>query len=793
MKTDKNLPIKFFQKRQKDELGTEGGGDRLIPRWVDQSLFRQKSIYVREILSVVAHSLSEKVKHDNYIPSVVKLKINEDALAKTYRKEISNLFYASNIIGLCGEDEVLIKIESENELQKIVKNFERIETAFESYSTMVGVSAISDIEEFKTQIDIKSDVNSILKVKLFNYGSRELNGILIKTFEKYCKGKNIFFKNTSYSADLHIYSVTGVTKDLLEELKYFDGIQLITEMPTYGVTLDQVEEENRLPIKEPEIGRDYPTIGVLDTGIARIPHLNPWIHSENITYYADSDVNKNHGTFVAGVILYGDELEGRNYTGTNGCKLFEAIVMPDINKQTIFENELIEQIRDAVSRNNKIKIWNLSLGTDREIDLFEFSDFAKALDEIQEQDDVLICKSAGNCLNFKINAPKSRISKSADTVRGLVVGSLTHNKNLTDIADTLNPSPFSRKGPGPAHLIKPDVAHIGGNVGLDDKNNVVINPVKSFSINGGIAQEVGTSFSTPRVAAIAAGLDFMIKEDFNATLLKALIIHSAKYPEEMKMGISEKIDSVGFGMPSNIDEILYNEPNEITLILQDTIEKGSFIDILDFPYPQSMIDNDGYFYGEVTLTLVTAPILEVSQGAEYCQSNIDVMFGSYDHKIERDISKPMIKNPIGADGRKNVLSSSLYSSKASKNFDGSFATERMLVAYGDKFQPIKKWCVNFDEFRDGNKEKFLKAPKNWYLKLEGLFRHFTETKCESQKMIPSQEFTLIITIKDTKRRGKIYNEVTQLLDQFSFIHNNVKIRENITVRVNNNETNERES
>ena len=30
---EKNLPIKFFQKRQKDEMDTEGGGGK-PPKWV---------------------------------------------------------------------------------------------------------------------------------------------------------------------------------------------------------------------------------------------------------------------------------------------------------------------------------------------------------------------------------------------------------------------------------------------------------------------------------------------------------------------------------------------------------------------------------------------------------------------------------------------------------------------------------------------------------------------------------------------------------------------------------------
>lgn len=789
MATNRNLPIKFFQKRQKDEMDTEGGGSGEIPKWIDPSLVGQKSAFIREVLGTVAKSLSKKAKRNSYIPSVVKLKVNEDALAKTYRREIGNLFNFGklNIIGVSGEDEVLIKIDNEDDLNKIVKNFEKIEdTPYPSNATVIGVSAISDIEEFKPIVEVKPDPKAVLKIKLFNYGSSDLNRILIRSFEKYCEEKKIEIKSTVYSADLNIYSAKGVTADTLEELKDFEGIQQVSEMPSFDMTLDGIGDDNTLPVKNPIEGKEYPVVGVLDTGIEHIPHLKPWLVNENFTSYAPEYVNKGHGTFVAGVLLYGDELEGKAYTDLEGCKLFEAIVYPDEKKQSIDESELIEQIREAISRNDSIKVWNLSLGTKREADLYEFSDFGKALDEIQEQHDVLICKSAGNCNNFKVNGPKARIADSADTIRGLVVGSIAHDKNATDFADKHNPSPFSRKGPGPSHLIKPDVAHVGGNAGLDSRNNAIINPVKSFAPNGGIAKQVGTSFSTPRIAAIASGLDFMLKDNFNSTLLKALIIHSAKYPAEMKMSISEKLNEVGFGVPSSIKDILFNEPNEITLILQDTLERGNFIDILDFPYPQSMIDENGFYYGEVTVTLVTAPILEVSQGAEYCQSNIDVMFGSYDDKVERDTSKPTVKNPIGADGRQNVLASSMYSKKVNKAFDTPFTTERMLVEYGNKFQPIKKWSVNFDEFTDANKEKFLKGPKNWYLKLEGLYRHFTETKCDLQNVTPSQEFTLIVTIKDTKKKGNIYNEVTQMLDNFSFIHSNVKIREEVVVRVNNN-------
>ena len=271
-----------------------------------------------------------------------------------------------------------------------------------------------------------------------------------------------------------------------------------------------------------------------------------------------------------------------------------------------------------------------------------------------------------------------------------------------------------------------------------------------------------------------------LKDTFNPLLAKALIIHSAHYPLEMNMEIGDKLRYAGFGLPAPSDMILYNDKYETTLILQDTLEKGRFIEILDFPFPQSMIEN-GFYYGQLTVTLVSKPILNASQGAEYCQSNLKVMMGTYDNKTQRDITKRNIKNPIGAEGRKNLLGSSLYSSRAKEDTTTPYASERMLVDYGDKFQPIKKWSVDLEELTQGKKEDHLKAPKSWYLKIEGLYRQFIEDLNESNDEAISQEFCLIITIRDNKHRHEIYDEVTQQLEVNGFVYSSVPVEQHVVV------------
>jgi len=208
---EKNLPIKFFQKRQRDEQDTEAGGGGQLPKWIDASSVGEKSIYIRQVLGNVSHSLAEKVKRNNYIPSVVRLKLNSDALAKTYRRDIGNLFNVGklNTIGVSGEDEVLIKIDNQEDLQQMTEKIANADNEYPSQSTVTGICAITNIEEFKPQISIEPNESTILQVKLFNYGDSSLNSVLIKEFEKYCKKFQLEFKSAPYSGELNIYRING--------------------------------------------------------------------------------------------------------------------------------------------------------------------------------------------------------------------------------------------------------------------------------------------------------------------------------------------------------------------------------------------------------------------------------------------------------------------------------------------------------------------------------------------------------------------------------------------------------
>lgn len=772
MENKKYLPIKIVEKRKGiDESLTEAGGGKDDPAWMLNVPLQDRVEMLSATLNEVDEELSRRVEGDNYIPAAIELKLDTRTLAKSHRTYIRKMFDVNNknnLIGYFDSASLLVKIENSSDLKIIERNIADYK------KNSHGLSSIIETSLFQPKIDIEN--KDILKIKLIDYQEHELNKTVHRAFRKKCEELNLEIEGTYYSSDIVVYKVP-YSEQSMPVLQSFEGLSSIVDMPTYNITLDSESESNnefetpRIPEKD----KIYPTVGVLDSGIAVNESLAPWILNKKHTNYIEEDIDSSHGTAVASVILYGDTLEGKKHTNSDGCYLFDATIVPKKGLlNTVTEYDLIENIKEAISNNSEIKIWNLCVGWNSETSSHSISDFGAALDYLQDEYNIVICTSIGNCGNFKINKPKGRIQKSADSVRSLAVGSIAHTKRTNDLVEQNEPSPFSRTGAGPFNLVKPELTHFGGNAGIDGNGQVTYSGVNTLDKNNNVSPKSGTSFSTPRITSILAGLENELAEEFDPLLLKALIIHSAKYPT-ISLDNDERLKQMGFGVPSSINEILYNSENEITLVIRDTLEKGNYIEVLDFPFPDDMVE-DNFYYGEITATLVSSPDLAAEQGEEYCQSNIDLYFGTYNEKIDRE--GRTIRNPIGKDsGSKNLLNPSVYSKREIKK-NASFSEERILKNFHQKFQPVKKWAINLDDLSESNKIRYTEYPKRWFVKIEGLYRDHLE-KSEDNL---STDFCVIITIKDNKNDTKVYDKMTAELQANNFIQNNIKIRSDIQLK-----------
>lgn len=803
---EKLLPIKFFEKRKIDEMSPEpSGGDNPPPSWMlSGSDLDQRAQHLAANMTRVAERFEEYRKEKHELPMVMVTTILEDAIAKSHRGEIVGLLSSDSQSNVIGVDSVTYKVaESKKKTDldltedgETIKEERRILSVIMTDELIYNISralkntrdnaklisTITKMEPFVVQRGNYNPNNRMYRVKLHDYNDPYKNKLAQTLFRNKCEQHGIMIDHqTRYSSDMWFYRIVLDNTEELNIVQGFEGVFSIEEAIPIRVGLDSLDDMELPEVKCPAANENYPVVGVLDSGIEPNDYLAPWLMVEHEEYYEAELQDKRHGSMVASVLEYSDELNGTNYFATPGVMMLEAVIAPDLRKENAYAEDLIDNVRDAIERHKDIKVWTMSAGAEEESDLFSFSEYGMALDNIEEENDVLIVKSAGNSLSYIRNGKYERIAKMADSVKSLVVGSIAGEKGRYDLADIDTPSPFTRCGPGPGYIVKPDLVAYGGNAGKGP-SGITTTGVRVLRSDGTPSRAPGTSFSTPWVARVASELNYLLEGEFDPLLIKALMIHSAEYPAGGMMKMDDKRKLMGFGMPLGTRDILYNSENEITLILRDSLKRKQYIEILGFPFAKSLVGDDGRYHCDITMTVVHSPILRSSQRAEYCQSDIRVSFGTIEGIEQRDTTKPRIKNPLGAISSKNVMTHGLYSKSVFnvlEDEEGSYSKERTLLRYNQKFYPVKKYAVRLDDMTEANKRDCLDGNRQWFMKVEPFYREAILREVANTGEVLGQEFCIILTIKDPTGKAPVYNEITQQLQEKNFIYSNVQLKNEV--------------
>ena len=294
------------------------------------------------------------------MPFVVCTTIEEKAIAKSHRSSIASMYASrdkSNVIGFHGDRCLLTMLTDEHTITEINKALS------DTNNQAKLISSIIDISPFYPEVDEYDEDMPFYKIRLLNYNNFDLNHAANIIFDQKCTDMGIkIVHRTKYTPDMTIYRVCIDSAEQLALLGDFEGVYAIEKMIPIAATLDAISQEPTVTPKSPVAGTTYPIVGVLDTGIAPNQFLQNWRESIDFTSYPQDYRNPTHGTFVAGIIEYGDELNRSAYTVLPGVRLFDATVYPDEKKEHIYQDDLVEHIREAVERHNDIKIWNLSLG-----------------------------------------------------------------------------------------------------------------------------------------------------------------------------------------------------------------------------------------------------------------------------------------------------------------------------------------------------------------------------------------------------------------------------------------------
>jgi serine protease AprX len=760
------LPIKVILPKQAvEKKNLVKGGSNKPFRKVDNNYRTSLS---RQVVTI-KKSLSTQLSRMGAIP--IKVKLISQATAKSHRPD--NLFSEDTcpIIGSGKLGELYLKATDSG-----LDNLNLLITNNDSAYITKELSCVDFIEPM-TSIARRNGINSadilrvsprrnnffVERVKLFDFGQDSVQESLVADFKKVCIENGIEFSSSGYKSSSLIYEVRCKNVNDIETLSNIIGVRSITQMPLIK-TVRSSALNQQPPIKLPkrEQGQDdIPVVVVVDSGVSsKNEDLESWVVGR-ISDVAPKYQNTFHGTFVGGLICFGGTLNPTvKGIDTNPCGVFDLQVIPNDDPQrgdisSLLESELLISLENALNQYaDKYKVWNLSLGSDTICSLDEFSPLAEELDNLQEKYHVSFVISAGNYQTLPmLEYPRikdqlltGRITSPGDSVLGITVGAISHVDYNRNGPKEHNPSPFSRHGSGPNYIIKPDLVHYGGSCATDLST---ISGIRSITENGS-AEDLGTSYSTPLVSRSLAQIYHQVTPTPSPVLARALLTHHARDPRNGKRVPDGEENFFGFGLPTQVPTCLECNPYTSTLVFEDVLRPGYYLEWDDFPYPSSLQKN-GKFFGEISMTIAHAPSRGARWGTEYCETHIEANFGIYFGQKNRKtgVITPKFKGLVPAEHKNPGI---LYE---------SYQVEKLR-----KWAPVRTYHGRLDDKGERG--------DRWRLKLRLLTRHDIEQLSTFQP----QPFALIVTISDPKQTAPVYDEMSIIIRN-RFKNQNLSLRSTV--------------
>jgi serine protease AprX len=761
------LPIKVILPKQGTEKKTPAGGGSKLFRPVDQKYRASLSNQVTTIRT----SLLSQINKTGSIP--IRVKLISKASAKSHRPQslftqetcpiigagpLGELYLKATENGLNNLDDLIRENKSEY-IKKELSAVDAIEPITPTYRR-AGVQPADILRHCP-----KRENKFVTRVRLFNLGSDDSQNNIINDFEETCKQLKIDVKQNGYSPASYTYQIACKNVSDVEALSSIIGVRNITNMPLIRTVRPASINTQALPQlpKKGSIKEDIPVVVVVDSGVTdKNPDLESWIVGR-ISDVAPQYKNTTHGTFVAGLICWGAQLNpSLKSLDSNPCGVFDLQVIPNDDPAHgdtlgLLETELLVSLESALKKYaNKYKVWNLSLSSDRVCSLDEFSPLAEELDNLQEKYQVSFVISAGNyqqlpMLDFprsEVQIESGRITSPADSVLGITVGAISHVDHKKNGPKKNNPSSFSRHGSGPNHIIKPDLVHYGGSCSTDFADRFGIRSLT----DSGSAEDLGTSFSTPLVSRTLAQIYHQITPVPSPVLARALLTHHARDPRTGNRVPDGEENFFGFGLPSPLPYCLECSAHTSTLVFEDVLRPGYFLEWDDFPYPPSLKSNGRYF-GEIWMTVALCPSRGSRWGSEYCETHIEANFGVYYEQTSREskLKKSVFKGLVPPEHKNPGI---LYESYQIENLR--------------KWAPVRTYHGILDE-------KGQRGDR-WRLKLRLLTRH----GIEEQRIFEPQPFSLIITISDPFKNANVYDEMA-LIIRNRFKAQNLTLRSTIAL------------
>lgn len=518
-----------------------------------------------------------------------------------------------------------------------------------------------DKESIITLFDIGVDVKSVFnKIGIDILSSRILDNRTVYLDENQM---NLLYEKAPYLVAMATENLSDLSPDDFIEEYESD----ITSIPNPGIE---------------------PTIGVIDTLFDKRVYFSKWVEYHDMV---DDNIPKGqndyrHGTAVSSIIVDGPKM---NPWLDDGCGRFKVRHFGVAAGAQFSSFTIIKLIKTIIESNKDIKVWNISLGSNQEINDNFISAEAAVLDQIQYENDVIFVVAGTNKSREDVN----KIGSPADSINSMVVNAVTKSGLSTK---------YSRKGLALSFFAKPDVSYYGGS---EEQYIQVCEPLGTTFV-------AGTSFAAPWIARKLAYLIDVL--GLNREIAKALIIDAARGWNDAPT--PEEVALYGHGIvPIKITDIIQTPEDEIRFLVTDVSEKWNTYNY-HFPIP---LKADTYpYYARATMCYF--PLCDRAQGVDYTNTELNLHFGR-----------------IQDDGKLNEINDD------KQNLD-DIGESRSYILEGDARERFRKWDnVKYvaEKVKDRRVPKKSYRNKNWGMEIK------TNNRLDPEDGV-GLRFGVVVTIKE---------------------------------------------
>ena len=443
--------------------------------------------------------------------------------------------------------------------------------------------------------------------------------------------------------------LVNATKEALDDIPYsLDYVEAIRcyYSPNELLTNDEEQREWADLILDDvvrNINENSVIVGVLDQGVNNgHPMLEPFLPDDRratVLPNTNASHEGDHGTGMAGLVEYGDLTD---FLGRRGhLEINHTLASVKILSQIPNEKHLYGKItEDAIVKAEELgaKITCMAVSENNERNDGSPTSWSAAIDKAlfnNGQCDRLMVVSAGNTApddidadDYKTSLINSSIQSPGQSLNAIVVGAYTsrsvcEHDGYTAIAPPEGLSPHTRtRWFWRRNTIKPDIVMEGGNVAHHQVlGNCSLPELGVVTTCPDFNQEPlmefnATSASTALAARLAARIK-TVNPDISALSVRALMIHSATWTNEMKALAQNPAGIMkycGYGVP-NERRAMVSDDIHATFIVENELvpfkEDGTYKEMhfYDLPWPKDLLEqmHDEVVKLRVTLSYYIEP------------------------------------------------------------------------------------------------------------------------------------------------------------------------------------------